>query len=76
MPRNALLLRAGIPGQVQQSKDLAPKAKEFRAAAVPGAININRDGSIDPTGARGHDEDAIAHVNCFIDVVGDQEHGG
>ena len=32
--------------------------------------------SIDPAGAGGHDEDAIAHVDRFIDVMGDQEHGG
>ena len=61
---------------MKQSKDLAAKAKEFRSAAVPGAINLHRDSSIDPAGAGRHDEDAIAHVNCFIDVVGDQERRG
>ena len=67
---------ARIPGQVQQLKDLAAKAKEFRVAAISGAINVHRDSSIDPAGAGGHDEDPIAHVNCFIDVMSDQEHRG
>jgi hypothetical protein len=65
---------ARIPGQVQQLKDLAAKAKEFGAAAISGSINVHRDSSIDPAGAGGHDEDAIAHLNCFIDVMGDQQH--
>ena len=73
---SVLLLHARIPSQVQQLKDLAAKAKEFRAASIAGTINVHRDSSIDPAGAGGHDEDTIAHVNCFIDVMGDQEHRG
>jgi hypothetical protein len=25
---------------------------------------------------RGHDQDTIAHVDCFIDVMRDEQHGG
>ena len=33
------------------------------------------DGLIDPAGAGGHDNDAVAHIDGFIDVVSNQEHG-
>ena len=32
--------------------------------------------AIDSPGRRGHDDDAIAHVDCFVDVVGDEQHRG
>ena len=45
-------------------------------AAISGTINIHRDHPIHSTGTGGHDDDAVAHVDRFIDVVGDQEHRG
>ena len=73
---NGLLLRAGISGQVKKLKDLAAKAKEFWVAAISGSMNVHRDCALDPAGAGGHDEDSIARVNSFIDIMGDQEHRG
>ena len=64
-----------ISGEVQQLKDLAAKTEEFRAAAISGTSEIHGDGLFDSPRTLCHDEDPIAHVNRFIDIVGDQECG-
>ena len=45
---------------------------EIRAAAISRAVDIHRDGALDPARARSHDDDAVTHVDRLIDVVRDQ----
>ena len=61
---------------MKQLKDFAAKAEEFRAAAIPGTSEVYLDSPIDPTGARRHDEDSIAHIDRFVDVMTNQDHRG
>jgi len=57
-------------------KNLAAQADEWFAGAITRAREVDPDLAIDPAGRRRHDKDAIAHVNGFIDVVGDKQHRG
>jgi len=61
---------------MKQSKDLVSEVQKYGMAAIPGPLNIDGDGSFDLAGAGAHDEDSIAHVDSFIDIMSDQEHGG
>ena len=64
----------GVAGEVQQLKDFAAQAQKVRAVALARAREIDSERPFDATGARGHQNDAIAHVDCFVDVVGDEQH--
>ncbi|MDB6171998.1 MAG: hypothetical protein JWL59_1309 [Chthoniobacteraceae bacterium] len=61
---------------MEQFKNLASQIEELRAVAVPWPIKFDNDHAFNPAGTRAHDDDSIAHVDRFIDVVGDQNHGG
>ena len=61
---------------MKQLEDFAAKAEEFRAATIPGTSEVYLDSLVDSTGARCQDEDAIAHIDRFVDVMGNQEHRG
>ena len=41
-----------------------------------GAVESDVDDAFDAARARRHDDDAIAHVDGFVDVMGDEQHGG
>src|SRR5438874_5823969 len=56
-------------------ENLAAQAEERLTGAIAWTHKLNIDLAIDPAGRRRHDEDAIAHVDGFIDVVGDEKHG-
>ena len=39
-----------------------------------GRVEVDVDDAFDAAGARGHDDDAVAHVDRLVDVVGDEQH--
>ena len=66
----------GFAGKMQMFENLAAKAKERFASAITWPRQIDIDLAIGSPRRWAHDEDAIAHVNRFIDVVGDEQHRG
>ena len=61
---------------MQQLQNLAAQAEKFCAVAQPRARERDGEDALDAAGARGHQHDAVAHVEGFVDVVRDEEHGG
>ena len=61
---------------MKEFQNVAAETKEFRAVAFAGALQIDLDNTFYPAWTLRHDYDAVAHVNGFIDVVGDQKHRG
>src|SRR6185369_686890 len=49
--------------------------KKIRAAAIARTIKRDRNDLFDGAGPLRQDDDAIAHVNGFVDVVSNEEHG-
>jgi hypothetical protein len=58
---------------MEKFQNFSPEAKELRAAAVTRSIKSDRDGMFNPL--RALDDNAVAHLDRFVDVVGDEEHG-
>ena len=65
-----------VAGEIEKFQNFSPEAKEHRAAAVTRPIKSDRDGTFNPPRALGHDDNAVAHVDRFVDVVCDEQHGG
>src|SRR5262249_49533235 len=61
---------------MQMIENLAAQAKERLAGAIARTQKLNIDLAIDAPRRRSDDEDAIAHVDGFIAVVGHEKHGG
>jgi hypothetical protein len=61
---------------MEEFENISAEAKKFRAAAIARSSQRIRNGLIDPARRLSHYHDAIAHVNGFVDVMGDKEHGG
>ena len=62
-------------GEVKIFQDIAAESEKIFAVALARTFQSNRDGTLDPTWARRHDHDSIAHVDGFVDVMGNEEHG-
>src|SRR6266436_3934104 len=62
--------------KVQEFQDFHAQLKELGAVSLSRTLQCNRNDSVNASGSRGHDDDAIAHVNCFVDVMGHQEDRG
>ena len=62
--------------EVHRLKNVTAQAQEIRAASVAWPVHVYWNDLLNPTGARSHDNDAVAHVDGFVDVVGDKEDGG
>src|SRR5438034_9205311 len=62
--------------EVHRLQDVTAEAQEIRAAAVAWPVHLYWNDLLDPTGRRGHDDDAVAHIERFVDVMGDEEHRG
>ena len=60
---------------MEELENISAEAKKFRAATVARSSQRIRDGLIDPARRLGHDHDAIAHVNGFVDVMRNKEYG-
>src|ERR1043166_3630013 len=56
-------------------ENVAAEPQKFRAAALSRPLEVDLEIAFDATGARRHDENPVAHVNGFVDVVGHEEHG-
>jgi len=61
---------------VKQFQNFTPKAEEFQAGSLARTIEGDGDDSFDLAGVRRHDDDAVAHVDRLVDVMGDEEHRG
>ena len=61
---------------MKQFEDVPAQTKKFRTAALTRAILEHGNGSFDPAGAGSHDNDAIAHVDGFVNVMRHQKHRG
>src|SRR5262245_16213495 len=57
-------------------ENLAAEAEKRIASAITWSRKIDVDLAIDSARRRGHDKDAIAHVDRLINVVGNEQHGG
>src|SRR5207249_3613498 len=66
----------GFAGKMEMLENLAAQAEERLAGTIARTSQVDVNLAIDASGRRGHDEDAIAHVNCFVYVVRHQKHGG
>src|SRR5258706_12801802 len=65
-----------VAGEMKEFQNVTAETKEFRAVAFARALQIDLDNTFYAAWALRHDYDAVAHVNRFIDVVGDQKHRG
>src|SRR5947199_10444003 len=61
--------------EVHRLKNVTAQAKEIRAAAVAWAVHLYWNDLLDPAGTRSHDNDAVAHVDGFVDVMSNKQHG-
>ena len=60
---------------MEELENISAEAKKLRAAAVARSSQRIRDGLINPARRLSHDHDAIAHVDGFVDVMGNKEYG-
>ena len=72
--RNDLQELMNVAGEVQQFENLDAEFQKVRAVAFARAIEIDLDGAFDAARTGGHDDDAIAHVDRFVDVMRDEDH--
>ena len=61
---------------MQMFENLAAEAEKRIASAITWSREVDMNLAIDSPGRRGHDEDAMAHVDRFINVMGDEQHRG
>src|SRR5438876_11093794 len=67
--------RPAIAGEVEKLENFTAQRKEVSAAAIARTIKRNRNDLFDGAGPLRQDDDAVAHVNGFVDVVSNEEHG-
>jgi hypothetical protein len=65
-----------IAGKVQHFQNHKPQLQKLRAIALPWPGEENMQHALEATRPRSHDRDAVAHVDRFVDVVGDKQHRG
>ena len=68
--------RHGAAGEMKQLQNLTAQLQERGATPIPRTFQRDRNGPVDSSGPLRHDEDAVAHVDRFVDVVGDEKHRG
>src|SRR5437899_13076229 len=66
--------RPAIAGEVEKLENFTAQGKEIRAAAIARTIKCDRNDLLDRARPLRQDDDAIAHVNGFVDVVSNEEH--
>ena len=71
-----ICLSLSLACEVKKIQNVATQAKEIFAAALARAIQSDADSAFNSAWPRTHDHNAVAHVDGFVDVVGNQEHGG
>ena len=65
-----------MAGKMQVFEDFNSVAEEVGIVTFAGAIEINLDCALDASGAGAHNDNSVAHVDGFVDIVGDEDHGG
>lgn len=68
--------RLGVAGEVEEFEDFAAETEEVGAVAFAGTVEIYFYSAFHTPRTGGHDDDAVAHVDGFVDVMGDEDHGG
>ena len=63
-----------LTGEVKHLQDSAAQGQKISGIAMTRAGQFHPQNLLDPPGPRGHDEDSVAHVDRFVDVVRDQHH--
>src|SRR5205823_5178692 len=66
-------LHSFATSKVKQFENLATQLQELRIAAMTWPARMDENDLIDPPGAGSHDDDPIAHVNRFIDIVSNKQ---
>ena len=61
---------------MEQLQNFTTQLEKIRTAAIARPLQGNRDRALDPTGPLRHDNDAITHVDRFVDVMRDKKHRG
>jgi hypothetical protein len=65
-----------LPGKVKRFQDVTRQPQKVLTAAVAGSVEIHGNYLLDLAGPLSHDHNPVAHVNCLINVVGDEKHRG
>src|SRR5579859_70781 len=65
----------GVTREMQEFQDVTAQAEKPFRIALAGTLQLDLDDPLDSTRARGHDQDAVTHVNRFVDIMGHQENG-
>jgi len=55
-------------------ENLAAQAEEWLTGAIAWSQKVDIDLAVDAAGGRGHDQDAIGHVNSFVYIVRYEKH--
>ena len=61
---------------MKQLQNLTAQLQERGAAPIARAFQRDRNRAVDSSRPLRHDDDAVAHVDRFVDVVGDEKHRG
>src|SRR5439155_26144832 len=61
---------------MQEFEDIAAEMKECGTVALARPVERDLDDSLDTAGPWGHDDDAFAHIDRFVDIMRHQEHRG
>ena len=62
--------------EVHRLQNVTAEAQEIRAAAVARPIKVHGNDLLNFARGLGHDDDAVAHIDRFVDVMGHEEHRG
>ena len=62
--------------EMEHFENFPAEIKKVRTVALARTRDIDDDRAFNSAGPWRHDDNAVAHVDCFIDVVGDEEHCG
>ena len=74
--RLALVPGHWLSGEVECFEDFASEMEKIWTAAVPWAVELHGNDLFDLARTLGHDDDPITHIDRFVNVMGDEKHGG
>src|SRR5947208_14623283 len=60
--------------EMHRLKNVTAQAQEIRAAAVAWPVHLYGNDLLDPAGTRSHDNDAVAHIDGFVDIMSNKQH--
>src|ERR1043166_9056917 len=61
---------------MKQLENFTAEPEEFGAAPITRTIERDRNDALDSARTLSHDNDSVAHIDRFIDIVRDQKHCG